>query len=59
MYTNAYAAIREDPTFKPTEKSKDWSVESKKHRSSKGTLEDRKARIQEKIDAFRAEHDEE
>ncbi|KAI6119298.1 hypothetical protein EDD16DRAFT_1581430 [Pisolithus croceorrhizus] len=28
MYTNAYAAIREDPTFKPTEKTKDWKAES-------------------------------
>ena len=56
IYTNAYAAIREDPTFKPTEKTKDWAAESKKYRTPKLTLEQRKARIQEKIEAFQAEH---
>ena len=56
IYTNAYAAIREDPTFKPTEKTKDWAAESKKYRTRKNTLAERKARIQEKIEAFQAEH---
>ncbi|KAI6164906.1 60S ribosomal protein L5 [Pisolithus thermaeus] len=52
MYTNAYAAIREDPTFKPTEKTKDWKAESLKYRKPKRTLEERKAAIQAKIEAF-------
>ena len=54
MYTNAYAAIREDPTFKPTEKTKDWKAESLKYKVHRLTLEQRKARIQEKIQAFQA-----
>ena len=29
IYEKAYEAIREDPDFKPTEKSKDWAAESK------------------------------
>ncbi|QRW16507.1 ribosomal large subunit proteins 60S L5, and 50S L18 [Rhizoctonia solani] len=37
IYTNAYAAIREDPSFKPTDKDKDWKAESLKHRSKKLT----------------------
>ncbi|EPT03783.1 hypothetical protein FOMPIDRAFT_1022326 [Fomitopsis schrenkii] len=59
IYTNAYAAIREDPTFKPTEKSKDWKTESKKFRTPKLTLEQRRQRIQEKIAAFQAGAEEE
>ncbi|KAB5592091.1 60S ribosomal protein L5 [Ceratobasidium theobromae] len=57
IYTNAYAAIREDPTFKPTEKDKDWKAESLKHRSKRLTNEQRKANIQEKISAFKAGRD--
>ncbi|KIO30996.1 hypothetical protein M407DRAFT_241930 [Tulasnella calospora MUT 4182] len=53
MYTNAYAAIREDPVFKPSEKSQDWKVESQKHRSVRLTHEQRQTRIQEKIVAFK------
>jgi large subunit ribosomal protein L5e len=53
IYTNAYAAIREDPTFKPSEK-KDWTAESKKYKSPKLTLEQRRERIQAKIAAFKA-----
>ncbi|KAH9938161.1 60S ribosomal protein L5 [Fomitopsis serialis] len=62
IYTNAYAAIREDPTFKPSEKTTDWKAESKKHRTPRLTLEQRRARIQEKIEAFQtgaAEEDDE
>ena len=65
IYTNAYAAIREDPTFKPTEKTKDWKAESKKYATTRLTLEQRKAKIQAKIEAFKdnkgdaAEEDEE
>ena len=54
IYTNAYAAIREDPVFKPTEKSQDWAAESKKYKTPRLTLEQRKAKIQEKIEAFQA-----
>jgi len=54
IYTNAYAAIREDPTFKPTEKTKDWKAESKKYKVARLTSEQRKARVQEKINAFKA-----
>jgi large subunit ribosomal protein L5e len=53
IYTNAYAAIREDPTFKPTEKSKDWKTECKKHKTSKLTYAQRKANIEAKIQKFK------
>lgn len=54
IYTNAYAAIREDPTFKPTEKTQDWAAESKKHRTPRLTYAQRKQNIATKIEAFRA-----
>ena len=54
IYTNAYAAIREDPVFKPTEKTKDWKAETLKYKVNRLTLEQRKAKIQEKIEAFQA-----
>ncbi|TFY81939.1 hypothetical protein EWM64_g2073 [Hericium alpestre] len=54
IYTNAYAAIREDPTFKPTEKTKDWKAETLKFKTHRLTYEQRKAKIQEKIEAFKA-----
>ena len=54
MYTNAYAAIREDPVFKPTEKSQDWKAESKKYTVHRRTLAQRKEAIQAKIEAFQA-----
>jgi len=54
IYTNAHAAIREDPTFKPTDKTKDWRAECKKYSTPRLTLEQRKARIQTKIEAFKA-----
>lgn len=54
IYTNAYAAIREDPTFKPTDKTKDWKAETKKYSTPKLTLAQRKERIQAKIEAFQA-----
>ncbi|KAG8982232.1 60S ribosomal protein L5 [Tulasnella sp. 427] len=53
MYTNAYAAIREDPVFKPSEKEKDWKAESGQHRSKRLTHEQRQTRIQEKITKFK------
>lgn len=52
IYTNAYAAIREDPTFKPTEKTKDWKEETLKYKKPRLTAEQRKAAIQAKIEAF-------
>lgn len=54
VYTNAYAAIREDPVFKPTEKSQDWKAECKKFKTARLTHAQRKARIQAKIEAFQA-----
>ncbi|KAL1743729.1 hypothetical protein HDZ31DRAFT_40209 [Schizophyllum fasciatum] len=54
IFTNAYAAIREDPTFKPTEKSKDWKAESLKYKTKPLTYEQRKERIAQKIEKFKA-----
>ncbi|KAG8746773.1 60S ribosomal protein L5 [Ceratobasidium sp. 414] len=54
IYTNAYAAIREDPAFKPTEKDKDWKAESLKHRTPKLTYAQRKENIKQKIALFQA-----
>ncbi|TCD69672.1 60S ribosomal protein L5 [Steccherinum ochraceum] len=54
IYTNAYAAIREDPTFQPTEKSVNWKEETLKYKTHKLTLAQRKERIAEKIAAFQA-----
>jgi len=54
IYANAYAAIREDPTFKPTDKAKDWRAETKKYATPRLNLEQRKAKIQARIDAFKA-----
>jgi large subunit ribosomal protein L5e len=54
IYISAYAAIREDPTFQPTQKTTDWKAESKKYATPRLTLEQRKARIQAKIEAFKA-----
>ncbi|KIJ56614.1 hypothetical protein M422DRAFT_62577 [Sphaerobolus stellatus SS14] len=52
LYTDAYAAIREDPVFKPTEKSKDWKAEGLKFKVARLTREQRQERIQQKIQAF-------
>lgn len=54
IYTNAYAAIREDPVFKPTEKSQDWKAESLKHKTHRLTHEQRMENVQTKIKAFQA-----
>lgn len=54
LYTSAFAAIREDPTFKPSDKSKDWKAESLKYKQVRLTYEQRQERIQEKIAAFKA-----
>ncbi len=55
IFTNAYAAIREDPEFKPTEKdTAKWKAESAKFRSPKLNREQRAQRVQEKIAAYKA-----
>ena len=54
IYTSAYAAIREDPTFKPTEKTKDWKAESLKFKVHRLTYAQRKEAIQSKIENFQA-----
>jgi len=54
IYTNAYAAIRENPTFKPTEKTQDWATETKKHKTPRLTREQRLQNIATKIEAFKS-----
>ncbi|KAG8847816.1 60S ribosomal protein L5 [Tulasnella sp. 330] len=54
MYTNAYAAIRENPKFEVSEKDKNWKEESLKFKVIRRTHAERKTAIQEKIDAFKA-----
>ena len=54
IYKTAYAAIRENPTFKPTDKSKDWKEESKKHSTARLTHAQRKEAIEKKIASFHA-----
>ncbi|KAJ3552333.1 hypothetical protein NM688_g4204 [Phlebia brevispora] len=55
IYTNAHAAIHEDPVVKPTEKAKDRKAKSLKHKVKRLTLtlEERKARIAAKMEAFK------
>lgn len=54
IYTNAHAAIREDPVFKPTEKTKDWKAESSKYATPRLTHAQRKEKINARIEQFRA-----
>ena len=54
IYTSAHAAIRNDPVFKPSDKSKDWKTECKKHKTVKLTYSQRKANIEAKIQKFKA-----
>jgi len=54
IYEKAHAAIREDPSFQPTEKSKDWAAESKKHKAVKLTYQQRKQKIADRISAFKS-----
>lgn len=59
IYANAHEQIREDPSFKPTEKKftkEQYAAESKKHKAVKLTNEQRKAKVAEKIAAFKAEN---
>jgi len=54
IYKDAHAAIRANPEFKPTEKTKDWKAEGLKFKAKKLTLEERNVRIAEKIEKFKA-----
>jgi large subunit ribosomal protein L5e len=54
IYINAHAAIREDPTFKPTDKSTDWKSESVKHKAKRLTHKQRQDNIAAKIEKFKA-----
>jgi len=54
IYKNAYAAIREDPTFKPTEKEKDWKAETLKFKTHRLSAEQRKTKIAQKIQMFQS-----
>jgi large subunit ribosomal protein L5e len=54
IYTNAYAAIREDPEFKPTQKEKDWKAETLKFKTHRLTHAQRKQAIDAKIQTFKA-----
>lgn len=54
IYAEAHKQIRADPSFTPTEKSKDWKTECEKYQTKKLTLEERKAGAQERIKAIKA-----
>jgi large subunit ribosomal protein L5e len=54
IYADAHAAIRADPTFKPTEKAKDWKAEGLKYKKSKLTHAERQVNIAAKIERFKA-----
>lgn len=55
LYTEAYSKIRENPEFKATEKdTAKWTKESAQHRSKKLNREQRRARVEEKIAAYKA-----
>jgi large subunit ribosomal protein L5e len=57
IYTEAHQKIRENPTFKPTEKKftkEQYAAESKKFRQVKISKAERQAKINDKIAAFQA-----
>ncbi|TFK75859.1 hypothetical protein BDN72DRAFT_831302, partial [Pluteus cervinus] len=54
VYANAHTAIRENPTFKPTEKTKDWKAEGLKFKLRKLTHAQRQANIAVKIEKFKS-----
>lgn len=54
LYVEAHKKIRADPSFTPSDKSKDWAAETKKYKTKKLTLEERKAGAQERIAAIKA-----
>ncbi|KAI2625009.1 60S ribosomal protein L5 [Hypoxylon sp. NC1633] len=60
LYTEAHAAIREDPFKKvesdaPKKTKEEWKAESKKFRTPKSTKEEKLARVQAKIAELREE----
>lgn len=60
IYTEAHAAIREDPFKKvesdaPKKSKEEWKKESQKYRSKKLSYDERKKRVQEKIAELREE----
>ncbi|TXT04949.1 hypothetical protein VHUM_04032 [Vanrija humicola] len=58
LYTAAYEAIREDPSFTPTEKdTAKWASESKKLRQVRLTKEQRRERVEAKIAAWKADNE--
>ena len=57
LYMNAHEKIREDPSFKPTEKKftkEQYAAESKKYRQTKLSKAERDQKIADKIVAFKA-----
>ncbi|KAI2620307.1 60S ribosomal protein L5 [Hypomontagnella submonticulosa] len=58
LYTEAHAAIREDPFKKeesegPKKTKEEWKAESKKYRTPKSTKEEKRQRVQAKISELR------
>lgn len=49
IYSNGHEAIRNDPDFKPTPKSKNWASESKKYKATRLTKQQRDESIQQRI----------
>lgn len=59
IYANAHEKIREDPSFKPTEKKftkEQYAANSKKYKQVKISREERQAKIAKKIADFQAEN---
>ncbi|CAD6884965.1 unnamed protein product [Tilletia controversa] len=54
IYEKAHAAIREDPSFTASDKSKDWASESKQYKAKKLTYQQRKEKIAQTIKEFEA-----
>lgn len=57
IYRAAHEKIREDPTFKPTEKKftkEQYAAESKKYRTPKLSKAERQARVEQKIASFKS-----
>lgn len=49
MYADAYRKIREDPTFVPTKKNRDYKAEFSKFKKQKISKEEKRQKIQEKL----------
>jgi large subunit ribosomal protein L5e len=57
IYRSAHAAIREDPTFQASEKTKNWKAESLKYKQTRLTHAQRQEAIAAKIETFRGGKD--